>query len=768
MASDAEILKVAKQRFKFANDAKKNQRDREREDLGFYEGDTQWPSDIKSLRAGRGATSGLPAVPARPCLTINKIRDPIRRIQNDELQADLGMSVIPADDFGGDIDENEIELREGLARRIQRQSNAKDARMWAANRAAICGTGWYQIVAKWIETSDSFDQEIEYLRVYDQFGVLEDPAHEQPDGSDIEFIFKGREIPWKLYQELYPKLANEQDNPLANGAMSDSEFASFEVTEPDWVHQDGENRFVRVTEYWYYDRERYEIVALDDGAGGVRVVRASTIDPAVLKTFPKYARRERIVKKVTRCVIDGVHVLEQEDWPGKFIPFVKVVGEEVHVFDKERRYEGLVRPSRDAQKAFNAMISSAVETIALAPKSPWLAPSRAVENFESLWDQQAVRNWPVLFYNDMDPNTGQPITPPQRQIAEPPIQAMAAMLSAFDQAIMQTIGQANLADTHPDVRSGEMASRLIDEAARGTSNYLSNLIRSVHYEGTIVNDLLYPIYGKRKGRILSMMNGSQKTERVMMATPFVIAENGMPQRHDPMMNPQHAEMEPKTYTLTEDGSFNVAIEATKFYETKQAERLSLMAGLIEKSPEQLAIIGDRFFELAGDEDMAKRYRAVLHPAVVEMLQQGQPVDPRLREAMQHGQMLAQEMVQLKADKHARIEQAQIKALADAATTDQDNKTKLQIAQGDNATAILIAELKNQIAEQGQQVQMLMEAEKARQEEMRTLEKFSEERRLMQEHAHDVGMANVEHAHAKDLLSHEAAVMPAPSTNGSGE
>src|SRR6185436_10815902 len=106
-------------------------------------------------------------------------------------------------------------------------------------------------------------------------------------------------------------------------------------------------------------------------------------------------------------------------------------------------------------------------------------------------------------------------------VAEPPIQAMALMIGAFDQSIMATIGEANLADTHPDVRSGAMASTLLDEAARGTSNYLSNLIRSVHYEGAIVNDLLYPIYGIRPGRIVSMMTGANKAERVMIGTPFV-------------------------------------------------------------------------------------------------------------------------------------------------------------------------------------------------------------------------------------------------------
>jgi hypothetical protein len=267
------------------------------------------------------------------------------------------------------------------------------------------------------------------------------------------------------------------------------------------------------------------------------------------------------------------------------------------------------------------------------------------------------------------------------------------------------------------------------------------------------------------------MTGAQKTERVMIGMPFVTpTANGMPQPHDPN-NPAHADREPKVYALTKDGSFNVAIEATKFYETKQAERLSLMAGIIEKSPEQLQVIGDRFFEVAGDEDMAKRYRAVLDPRVVEMLQQGQPVDPRLKQAMAMGQRLALEMQQLKADKHARIEQAQIKAVADAATTDKDNQTKLQIAELDAETKLTIADLKA-----SQQAQA--DAMNGMAEQFRTMVELLNEQRLSREqreherenlhhaHAHELGMAVVEHQHAKDALEHEAAVMP--STNGSGD
>lgn len=750
--------KLARLRWKQGEEASKDQRQRVKDDLGFYQGEQQWDPDIKTLRQGQQSSGNMPSVPARPCLTINKVRDPIRKIQNDELQADLGMSIIPADDFGGDIDENEIELREGIARRIQRNSNAKDARMWAANRAAIAGEGYYGILTQFVK--GSFDQEIIYRRFYNQFSVLLDPNHEQPDGSDIEWAFVGRDVPWDIYKSEYPRLANQQRNPAAADGLSDQEWRAFGDEAPKWFTSEGDARTVRVSEYWWIEREPIALALLADG----RTVQLEAAPPgiAILDT------REEVKKTVHFSVIDGVHTLSEVIWPGQYIPIIKVVGEEMHVFDKERRYEGLVRPAREPQKAYNAMISSAVETIALAPKSPWMIPAGAIENFEDIWKQAGVRNWPYLPYNAVDPSTQQPIQPPQRNQAEPPIQAMALMIGAFDQSIMATIGQANLADTHPDVRSGEMASTLLDEAARGTSNYLANLIRSVHYEGTIVNDLLYPIYGTRPGRIVSMVNGAQKSERVMIGQPFVTPNpNGMPQPHDPK-NPQHAEMQPKTYTLTKDGSFNVAIEATKFYETKQQERLSLMAGLIEKSPEQLGIIGDLFFEAAGDEDMAKRYKAILAPPVQEMLRTGQPEDPRLREAMQMGQMLAQEMQQLKADKHARIEQAQIKAVADATTSDADNQTKLEIARINSQTQLAIAQLKASIDEQSASMRELIETMKLQQEAARTGEKLIEEDRLEQDRAHEVGMSLLTHEQEKDLLSHEAAVMPKPSSNGSGE
>ena len=145
-------------------------------------------------------------VPARPSLVINKTREPVRQVLNSERQSDLGIELVPADDFGDlgeTISEDEIYLREGLVRRIQRESKAADARTWAFNRAAIAGRGYWRVNTRYVPGKTN-DQEIYIHRWYNQSCVTLDPAHEQPDGSDAEWAFVGTDMPWDQYKAEYP------------------------------------------------------------------------------------------------------------------------------------------------------------------------------------------------------------------------------------------------------------------------------------------------------------------------------------------------------------------------------------------------------------------------------------------------------------------------------------------------------------------------------------------------------------------------------------
>src|SRR5216684_1760453 len=142
---DDPFMALARARFSQGQDAIRKQRRRELDDLAFYAGgDFQWDPEQLEARKGQNASGSMPPVPARPTYTVNKVREPVRQVLNQERQSDMGIELVAADDFAsltGPIDDTEIELREGIARRIQRSSEAADARTWSFSRSTICGTG---------------------------------------------------------------------------------------------------------------------------------------------------------------------------------------------------------------------------------------------------------------------------------------------------------------------------------------------------------------------------------------------------------------------------------------------------------------------------------------------------------------------------------------------------------------------------------------------------------------------------------------------------
>src|SRR5262245_40289742 len=100
MSSKTEFLKLARDRFKQGTEADTKQRTRELEDLRFYAGE-QWDKDLLDSRKGQtlGSGSTQQVVPARPSLTINKTREPVRQVLNQERASDMGIELIPADDW---------------------------------------------------------------------------------------------------------------------------------------------------------------------------------------------------------------------------------------------------------------------------------------------------------------------------------------------------------------------------------------------------------------------------------------------------------------------------------------------------------------------------------------------------------------------------------------------------------------------------------------------------------------------------------------------
>ena len=116
-------------------------------------------------------------------------------------------------------------------------------------------------------------------------------------------------------------------------------------------------------------------------------------------------------RKVMWMKTNGYEVLEEREWAGKWIPVVRVIGNEFEV-DGRMYVSGLVRNAKDAQRMYNYWVSQEAEMLALAPKAPFIGYGGQFEGYEMQWKTANTTNWPYLEVNpDVQDGGGQRAAP---------------------------------------------------------------------------------------------------------------------------------------------------------------------------------------------------------------------------------------------------------------------------------------------------------------------------------------------------------------------
>lgn len=773
----ADFLKTARERFEQGQSASHKQRQRVLDDLAFYAGgEKQWdPETIRNRQAQQGV-AGLPPVPARPCLTINKVREPVHQVLNQERQSDMGIQLVPADDWGDlapPVSEEEIELREGLVRRIQRESEAADARTWAFTRAAIAGEGYYAVWTRFVPVTMGQgpkvydDKDVYVMRIFNQASVTLDPSHEQPDGSDCDWEFLGGDIPWDRAKRTMKRLKNGDPNQWANG--DDAMFRALGEEYPGWFTETGSTKSVRIVNYFYTEWTTKVLCKMADGAAFWKDELPDDIpEEAIVDT------RDVPQKVIKWAKIDAMQIFEEDDWEGPDMPIVKVVGEELQPFDNERRVEGMVRPARDAQQGYNAMVSKWVEMVGLSPIPPFQIPEENIEPYGNWYQLANTRTLPYLPFISYSADGLRQLPIPTRTNVTTDVQAIAMSVQMFDEAVKSTtmvpsvqLGKAT--DAH--LKSGKAIDSLKEQGELGTSHLLDNLRRSIRYEGQIINNLLYPIYG-RPGRLARMLTGENEPKIVRIGGP-----NGQPNQSSSagavppavgsattattsqppvamagMGTTGTASASPKTYTLTKDANFNVIVKVTRNSDSRREEESTFIGNLLQQNPEMMAIFGDLFFrnqDGPGHEEMADRAEVMLDPKIQQMRQsknQGTPIPPEVQAQM------AQLKKQLD-DAHGVMQQAQNELKLKTESHQREQDTKIKLAQMAHDQAIEIQKMKDataiRVAELGAKKDLVSE----------TYEDQEEAIALAQQQAHEHVQSELDRQHEleKAQMSHQHAL-----------
>ena len=612
---DSEILTTARARLSSAISAYSESREDELDDLKFYAGSPdnhfQWPADVL---ATRGAVQGQ-TINARPCLTINKLPQHVRQVTNDQRQNRPTGKVIPADD---NADVEVAEVFNGIVRHIQYISDADVAYDTACENQVTYGEGYIRILTEYCD-DNTFDQDIKIGRVRNSFSVYMDPTIQDPCGADAKWCFVTEDILKSDYERMFPNAAPL--TTLMTLGVGDQSLSQ-------WLNEDT----VRVADYYYVD---YDEATLNLYPGNQTAFAGTPEDQQLKAMFGKPVRsRKSQRQRIRYCKINGYEILERGEWAGKYIPVVRVIGNEFEV-DGRLYLSGLVRNAKDAQRMYNYWTSQEAEMLALAPKAPFIGYGGQFEGYETQWKTANTQNWPYLEVNpDVTDGAGNTLPLPQR--AQPPM-AQTGLIQAkmgASEDIKSSTGQYNASlGMTSNERSGRAILARQREGDVGTYHYVDNLARAVRYVTRQLVDLIPKIYDTQRIARIIGEDGETKMAKIDPTQPEPVRK---------IMNQQGIVLE-KVYNPSV-GKYDVVVTTGPNYATKRQEAMESMGQVLQGNPQLWGVAGDLFvknMDWPGAQELAKRLAKTIDPKLIS-----DDEDPAMQAARQQLEAMAQEMQQM--------------------------------------------------------------------------------------------------------------------------
>jgi hypothetical protein len=561
--STADLHKEMMSRHDECRDYWKSEYELARQDMEFaFLPDSQWDDWMTKTREGR------------PMYTVNKVRQSMKQITNDQRQNRPQAKVRAEED--GDVELAEV--RQGLIRNIDSKLDAQRAVDTAFQFAVGGGFGVWRLTTSY-QDDGGFDQVIQREEIANPYSVVWDPSSRKKDRRDARYAFVDAQWARSAFKARYPEA-----RMVSVGQATDTNKGWWDEHE------------VTVSEYWYKKVETVEIVLMSDGSVyDVDDKFKQVSDDLALQGIREQRRRFHEREKVWHCIVSGAEILEgPNEWAGRFIPLVPVWGELLTLKDKERFF-GAVRFAKDAQRMYNYERSTFIEVLADQPYSPFMADASSIEGYEGQYQSMRTKRPPVLLYNAQPnaPNGGKPSreAPP----AFPAALANAAQISSDDIKAATGIYDASLGN-----RSNETSGKAIIARQRegdvANFDYIDNLAYALKYDFEVVNDLITSVYDtERQVRII----GEDGAEKVVRVNKRILDEQTG---------------QPVTLNDMSQGRFDIAVTVGPSYTTQRMETAEAMQGLVQ-IPGPAGMIAQyamfKALDAPGMEEAVKAYRRIL-------------------------------------------------------------------------------------------------------------------------------------------------------------
>jgi hypothetical protein len=679
--SDQDVQELRQQ---FADDTAewRDIRDEGSKDMRYVSGDP-WAEHERAAREKAG----------RPCLSLDELSQYTNQGVNKLRANKRAVKFAP---IGDGASEQTAEFYADLMRDIEYRSQAQTAYITAAENMFQRSYGFCRVNVRYA-SAYSVNQDIWIDPIHNPDLVTPDPYALMPNMSDMKGCWISEPWPIEAFNARWPK--QKIEGRQTNSAIEEA---------PTWVSPNQ----VWVRERWKIRTKPRTLLivepAVDPMMGGQ--------PPAPIGVFkdeytPEMGRvsstREVEDPAVYQCLTNGLEILEENPWKGKYIPIIAAVGKVLYV-DGKRQIMSLIRLARDPYMLYCYYRTCEAELVGMTPKFPYfvyegqLDPQQLLNLQKSLHEPIAV----IEVKSKIEGSMADPLPYPQRQPYEPPIQALEVGAESARRAIQSAVGQSPLPTQaqRRNEKSG-VALKHIDEAIEiGSYHFTDHYEDMIRHVGVVVEDLLPHIYDT--ARDVGVRKPNDTSEIVRINEPGGLSTRGA-----------------HLVTISTGPSFESEREATKeFIESVVA------------SPEMLAVAGPNAPKVVaqaikmrnlgeGGDQLAQLYDPSLKPGgesnPQQMAAENAQLKAQLEQTTQAAQQMQQELETDAAKQKATIAKAQI-----------DAETTLKTAQMAEMTKLKIAELANVSKPQQEAEAEAIEADLQRQ--------------------FDLLLAEIEHKHAMEL------------------
>ncbi len=636
LSKDQKIIEEAKKNYKRCIDWESETHKLWREDVRFANGDArnhhQWPDTVWQERDGDD----------RPCLTINKIRTHNRIIINEAMQNKSSVKIRPT---GGEASYLSAQMMQALIRRTEYVSKADIAYRTAIKHQVEGGFGYVTLHCDYI-SDKSFDQDVKIRRVRDPLMIWLDPDAQDPTGLDANFGF---EFEIKARSSFFRKWKKWKNKLGATTLGADQ-------TTIDDDH---------ILQVMYYRRsgEMDELIGYTEPSSGQEVVvfrseqESELIDPIIEQIRNGDLEgniRDVMNQSVDWFLIAGDEIIDRGDsektrWPGKYIPIVRLVGDE-EVMDGRIDRKGMTRYLIDQQRMLNYNASGQVEFGALQNKAPYVGPARAFEGQE-WWKDANRKNYAFLPFNDVDdeaPEGLQEIGAPKRQ--DPPQTSPVyaeGMLNAEKQMMMASGQYQAQMGENENAKSGRAISERQRQGDTATYHFIEHQGDMYRNLGTQLLDLYPKIYDTE--RRLSDVLGDRGEKLLIQINP---------NSQEIIKELQNDDKEIKEYLFNPTaGEYDCISDVGPNYATRRQEAWNAMSIMLQQNQELTSVVGDLFFK-NGDfdqsDELAERMRKEIQSTKPYLFSDDDPALMGLQQKMQQLTGLNSELMQKLAEMQLKL------------------------------------------------------------------------------------------------------------------